>query len=675
MSDHDTRTTTNTAGDGATVGIQGGEVHNSTVYITSPQDPPERIYQVGVSYLTNGVPGKARELINDALARGHVTTEVRVHWALAMLSKRSYRELDAYERTELARLSEHRDPSVPDEWMRALEVVCELVAHLEHPGGETASTMAKLRNLPPRQREKIEQHCDLVLTGGMKDALWAETRDEAGQHQRAGDRGERVWAFFKPDPAQGRVRQPAPISTSAEDHVRAVVAAVLLAGALGYIGWLLLHRALPLPVFAYIVLLAGGAAAARAGFEWRYRTERLRDKEREIGYFAHRDAPEGGFANRVDDAFGYWARRYAPDGVDLSAWLAKTRGIRTALRDEVVELYREDRIGHEKITWLIRHLLDDIRQRWSNNVLFAHRWEYRTPLSTKAWCLGGIAVGAAAACEVALVALGAAPLSALAAVCLAVGTGRAGTLRWWHIVAERRRFREQTQERARELEARQAAYQRWKDRLDATRPEDAEMEAWLRCDRVMLIEEALRHYRLAWRDITAHTIVQTPARGAKRARVRGGPWRHSKYELRLFLLTADGVRELARQLDVEKGRFHGRERGHFRFDAVSSLRVVESGTCNYTLELTLSNGPARTIEVSDPDSSPGDTNLADEPERISLDSIGFAHALHVLEGIAAEGKAWLHHDTARSRHHRTAPDAETAADPPDPAARTPQRIL
>ncbi|MCC5698333.1 hypothetical protein LH612_34890, partial [Klebsiella pneumoniae] len=79
----------------------------------------------------------------------------------------------------------------------------------------------------------------------------------------------------------------------------------------------------------------------------------------------------------------------------------------------------------------------------------------------------------------------------------------------------------------------------------------------------------------------------------------------------------------------------------FRFDAVSSLRVLKSGY-NYTLELTLSNGPTRTIEITEPEGSVGKTGW-NEPElaKISLDSTGFGHALHVLEGIAAEGRVWI----------------------------------
>lgn len=663
MSEHDTSTTTNTAENGSTVGIQAEWVQNSNVYITSPEDPPERTYEVGVNYLNNGVPLRARELINDALARGHDNAEVRFHWALAMLSKRSYRELSADERAQLGRLPEHLARCRRDDWTRAVEMLCKLLAHLDNPDQDPAPAMTKLQNLPAQQREKITQHCDLVLTGGMKDSLWAEIRRHAQHQQHADNRSNRVWAYFEPAPAPARVRQPDPNPTTPEYRLRAVLATALLAGALGVLGWILLQHLTPVPVIAWLTMVGSGGVAARAGFEWRYRTYRLRAKEREhVGHFKVREAPGGGFANRVDHAFEHYAHKYAPHGVDRSVWLAETRGIRTTLRDEVVELYRESRIPIGRVTWLIRFLIRDVRRRWSQNLLFAYRQQYRTPPSTQAWCLSGSVVGVLAACVVIEAAVRTDPLPALASVLIAVVGGRAAALRWWHILSERWRLAEETQECAREREAREAEYQRWKAKLDSTRPTEEEMETWLRCDRALLIDEALRYYRLAWRDITAHTIMQTPAKNYKRARVNRGPWRYSKYELRLFLITTEGVRELARQLNVEHGTFQGNERGHFRFDAVSSLRVFESGY-DYTLELTLSNGPTRTIDVTEPKRTDEQTSL-DEPglARISLDSTGFTHALHVLEGIAAEGKAWIEHDTAKTHNNRSAdPGSEAAA--------------
>jgi hypothetical protein len=154
--------------------------------------------------------------------------------------------------------------------------------------------------------------------------------------------------------------------------------------------------------------------------------------------------------------------------------------------------------------------------------------------------------------------------------------------------------------------------------------------------------QALRHYQLAWRDIIAHAVLQAPAKRYKRARVHHGPWRYSKYDVRLFLITQDGVREVSTELDFEHVEFNGQERNNFRFDAVSSVHVVETSELSYTLELTLTNGPVQNIRIVDPnDQQPDPGENSRTFSRINLDTAGFAHALHILEGIAAEGRNWI----------------------------------
>lgn len=168
------------------------------------------------------------------------------------------------------------------------------------------------------------------------------------------------------------------------------------------------------------------------------------------------------------------------------------------------------------------------------------------------------------------------------------------------------------------------------------------METWLNCDKTLLLDDAMRRYRLAWHDIIAYAFLQTPAKSYKRARVRGGPWRYSKYDIRLFLIAQDGVREISTELDFERAAFNGQERNNFRFDAVSSVHVTETGDLGYTLGLTLTNGPTRNIRVTDPEGYQSDSNESpDAFSRINLDAAGFAHTLHILEGIAAEGKGWI----------------------------------
>ncbi|QTR04628.1 hypothetical protein J7S33_07190, partial [Saccharothrix algeriensis] len=112
-----------------------------------------------------------------------------------------------------------------------------------------------------------------------------------------------------------------------------------------YLGQVVLSLGKPLPAVACVILIAAGYVAARSGLEWRYRSVRLATKERDhLGHHSAERASEGGFANRVGHSFAHYFARYVPSGTDRELWLARTAGIRTTLRDEVVELYRESRV-------------------------------------------------------------------------------------------------------------------------------------------------------------------------------------------------------------------------------------------------------------------------------------------------------------------------------------------
>ncbi|MCO8302160.1 hypothetical protein NI939_05130, partial [Streptomyces sp. RKCA-744] len=79
------------------VGVQGGIVQNANVSILHPDASPQEKYKVGVRFLEDGVPSRARDMISDAIAHGHDNAEVRFHWVLAMLSARAYHDLSTEE--------------------------------------------------------------------------------------------------------------------------------------------------------------------------------------------------------------------------------------------------------------------------------------------------------------------------------------------------------------------------------------------------------------------------------------------------------------------------------------------------------------------------------------------------------------------------------------------------
>ncbi|MDV6011972.1 hypothetical protein [Haloechinothrix sp. LS1_15] len=638
--------TTNAAGAGSTIGIQANEVRDSTVYQVLPDMSPSRKYEVGLRYLEDGVPSRARELIHEAIAHGHENGEVRFHWMLAMLSKRSYRDLAPSDREKLSDVSTTLHKYDDDEWKHALGTICELLSCLNDPRGDPRLALEKLHAVSSDQRDKIVRHLDLVITGGMKDALWADTRRAAANGRLGGNRLDRVWAYFYPDPIDARTRRPTTIATSAVDRNLAMMWSGVFAIAIGYLGWSVLAQASMAPILAYLGAIASGFLGARTGYEWRYRTSRLHAKEQE--FFGRRRinrAPDGGFTRKVERSFEYYFNKYVPPDADRDEWLARTAGIRNTLRDEVSEIYRESRVDIARVNWLIRHLVNDIKKRWKSGTLFDFYETYRTALSTKLWCVLAVTAFIPTSMTVVIMAIQSHPLTAALATLVALTTGRTVAVRWMSIVSEKRRFAEECREYQRNQEERQAAYQRWKKRLKSTRPSEQEMETWLNCDKTALLDDALLHYGLAWRDIIAHTFLQVPTPYCKRTRVKGGPWRYSKYDLRLFLITDDGVREFGTELDFERASFHGLERNNFRFDAVSSVHVTHTSERSYTLNLTLMNGPTRSIRVTDPIVPQPDSD--EDPDafaQMNLDAAGFTHTLHILEGIAAEGKGWIDRD-------------------------------
>jgi hypothetical protein len=541
-----------------------------------------------------------------------------------------------------------------------MEAIRSLLDCLNRFGDDPGPPVNELHTLPASQYEQITRHLDLVLTGAIKDSLWSDIRAKAENARLGADRHKRVWAYFHPDPAGPRVRRTVDADITTSDRVRVVTSAALFVAAVGYLGWLILPQ--PLPILAYVLALASGYIGARNGLEWRYRRQRWNAKERD--YLTQRGVnhhPNAGFASRTDQAFNYYFGKCVPAGTDRGRWLAETQGIRNTLRDEVVDLYRETRTPVEQITWLIRHMVSDVKQRWEAGTVREHRQRYQVKAFTKVWCSLSLITLVLASTGVVAAAMQARPAAAVVATLIGLFTGREAAARWLHITSERRRVIDEHGESERLLAARAAAHQRWQDKLDATRPDEQQMETWLNADITMLLDEALRQYKLSWRDILAHTSLHAPAKNCKRSRVNNGPSRYSKYHIWLYLITPDGVREVSTELNFEQAAFTGRTRNNFRFDAVSSVHVSTPDELSYNLELTLMNGPTRKIRITDTREQRPDPN--EDPNQLSktnLAAAGFSHTLHILEGIAAEGKGWIDRDPHTNKVKTLLPTANNS---------------
>jgi len=355
-----------------------------------------------------------------------------------------------------------------------------------------------------------------------------------------------------------------------------------------------------------------------------------------------------------------------PEGTDRATWLEATAGVRQSLRDEVVHLYREERVDAKRVAWLVRHLAATVKSQWEKDEFYRHRTAFRVPFGVHAGYAAGVTVLIVGSVLLVGEALRAGPFTAAAATLGAVAGTLLAAPRWLRVALERRRYGDALAEAGKDQAARDAAFRRWKHKL-RERPDDSEMAHWLDCDHKALVERAMAHYRLAAHDVIAHAFVEAPAKSYKRARVPNGPWRFSRYHLLVFLLTRDGVRQVSATLDFEKATFHGQERMNYRYDAVAAVHVVDSDNGDKKLALTLVNNHKDEISVTGPP-----PNWLAEGENdgvsgeITQDAAGVARTLHVLEGIAAEGKEWIGHE--RFREQAGLDKLIDAVDPPGASA-------
>ena len=165
------------------------------------------------------------------------------------------------------------------------------------------------------------------------------------------------------------------------------------------------------------------------------------------------------------------------------------------------------------------------------------------------------------------------------------------------------------------------------------------MAQWLECDRRVLLQHAMQMYQLKWSDISAYASLEARGEGSRRARAKNGPWRYSRYKLLVFLLTADGVRQITVELNFAQATFHLWERTNYRYDAVAAVRVTLRDDGAREFQLFLVNGADIEVAVTEPGQAGADEDsrvLADGAE----DATGLRNTLFVLEGVAAEGRSW-----------------------------------
>ncbi|MFI1195352.1 hypothetical protein ACH4T9_19130 [Micromonospora sp. NPDC020750] len=650
------RSFTNVADGEARVGFQAQEVHIEGGYHVSDDDPPERQFEVGLRYLEISAPPEARKLIMKAVARGYRNSRAYFYLALALLSSRTVQSLTDQELAQLAHVRRWAAQRSEDPWARGINVVGSLLDSLPQTTAETPDPAAigvvvkEFESLYPPLQESILNHLEVFLAGPHQDWTWQKTFAAARRDRTANDRAKRVWKFFQPKPIPPRQVPPPPIRTDAADFLRAFGgSALLLVTGLGVVNYAWDHSWLRSAGYL-TVFLGAVVVAVRAGFTIRLAQHRRRAARQRLTFTPQRAPRQSDrFASAMDSLFDRYFGRYLPQGMARETWLVETAGIRQSLRSELVELYREQAVDAKRVAWLVRFLASDVKRLWLSGELTADPENSRVPSSTRT--AFGAAVFALVVAGPLLLwqALVEAPFTTAIATA-GVVTGARLAIQGWHaLLLERHRYRDDLVRVRHDYEDRRAAYDRWVRKLES-KPTDAEMAHWLDCDRKILVQDTLRHYRLAAQDVIAHAFIEAPVPGCKRARVSKGPWRYSRYKLLLFLLTKEGVRQVTVTLDFETTEFGDQQRLTYQYNSVVAAHVVDARNGEKKLSLTLTNDPRDELTITG--EWPGMPELGDDDRiasQVSLDASGLERTLHVLEGIAAEGKEWITHEHRRER--------------------------
>jgi len=678
---------TNIAGGHATVEAQIGVVQGNavfhrheTVYRTDPGDTPERRLQVALANLDAGSARVARRLLHDLLVGEQPSTRIAYYSALAVVHGRGPRDLGSVESGELeiARRVANRFP--PDEWRIALDVVVDLVTRAvdpdRRPDERSAEVVDRLERLPRDRYTEVVRHLDVVLDSVNEGRVHAARSRLLDEQRHEDDRLGQAWKFFEPDPVPPKQGAPGRVGLPGSGPGRALAALCALATLYVLVEGTGIFTAIfygggDAMQLALIAAVLGAVLMGVFRQAWALPARHVRHAELEHEARVP-DVPVGdteverGFAAEVVRLVDVQARRRAADEEDRSEGLG---GRRWALAREVVETYGKEGINASGINWLIRARVQEMAD------LPALRARSRSG-SVRYLVAVALVVIAFISVSVEYGAYSLISLSQLSVVALALcahGVGElVGALRWR---AESKRMRVERFHQDRRVHAALVEVLR-------SRPGDARIARWLDHDKAMIKISALRRCGLASRDVLAQVVLVEGARDAARARVLLGPPRYSAYVVRVFFLTARGVRQIEVDLDLLDGSVHNERRASFRYDALASARVFEVGVrfakglrqlvvpdqapvdddalvLSQAFSLSLVNGESITVVVENFEGlRDAEVESLDQLRNLALDTAGVVDALRVLEAVASEGQEW----TAREldQRHWRRPDPVAA---------------
>ncbi|MFL6118483.1 hypothetical protein [Actinophytocola sp.] len=681
---------TNTATGNATVDAQIGYVEgdavfhkHETIYQVAADDSPEKKFQVARNLIDGGVPRPAEDLIRQALNVGYASTEVAYYYAISVLSERSLNQLGANELDKLEHAIRVAEREPHDEWWAAIVVIGELVQCAVDPDSAPNPRHAALRvvlddfrALVQQRQAEITRHLDMIFSGAVQEELDRLNSATVAAERAKGNRADRAWKYFHPDPTSPRRGTPPPLR---DGEPRSFAWAVTAFGVVVFglfatldvrtsgMSWRSLWPRMLFVVGALVVVWSGSEALTS------YIRRRMREAEHGRNPAEFDEHEELGIALNATQKFASatWKRvRYyfAVRGPirNTGEWAMKTKGIQAALHWRLVRLYSAGRVEVTTLNWLIRWYAKQTAEQWRAGSLPDFRRTLRpSPSTVLSVGVGAVVAASGAVLQfVSSVALGFLPtLLSVPQVLTACAVG-GGVM---YLLGDHR-ARAREQEVLDELfEGEKREFHRWEQRL-RDRPTDSEMAHWLEYDKSHLKTLAMRRCELNSREIIAHVVLTAGKPRAMRARVVNGPPRFSRYVVLVFLLTEHGVREVDVDLNFLTGAIYDERRTSFRYDALASARVLEKGfqsaegqqhvvllgrdvhltdksalVISRTFELALVNDQTIEVVVDNYEGLIDDSTAEDKSalDTMALDSSGVAIALHILEAVAAEGREWI----------------------------------
>jgi hypothetical protein len=640
----------NQAGDSAWVGVQGQYVTiEGDVKVTAAAgESPEAKYKAGVANLNSRNPGRARELIWDAMVgweaigNRQVTGEVLFHWLMAMLSGRTVRQFTGAEISQLRHFRSLCTKIGGDEWAEGVRLIYQLLdSVLRSPEDKdrpkTSMSISQFESLGEKQRELLRP-LDLFLSGPRKDEMWRDELERARAGQRSVDRLTRAWMFFHPDPAKVVLLEPRPERGTAAGRWWMRASVILFAALTGYLGLELLGQGAVLGLLGYVAGLTGSIVAAAGDLELRPRTERRHPPQPAV----HPDDEHAkDLIKRIGKLFERYFERYEPVEANRKLWEDATADPRRFYRDEITAICLANGYSADQVAWLIRHEVGLMNQRWRDG---SPQFPRQRPVPRS---------GAVMARRAGLATL-------VLGFALAVLTTRAHFLgftvvllsaiwawRCWLRVSLERADSEEHDRRQAEVDE---AYRRWSTRLE-DRPKDAQMAEWLEGDRTVLLGMALDQFHLSRSRMVAHGFIEKPAPGARRSQINGGLPRYQRYQIWMLLLAEGGVHQLRASLDFLTGTLVEREHISYGYTSIAAVRMLRRSGGVRTYELSLTAGEPIKVRVRETDPQPvtqgerdEDTDPAEENESATEDTVpdvaSVTNTLRLLQGVGG-GMNWL----------------------------------